>query len=546
MLRLLLPLVLSTSTAQAARNLDNAPPPQAGGSLWDYIEAPTPPSDSDAHDVQTSRGPTQDLLAARLSESAYVDRAAELARPPMGFYKDPVEALEADPLHLREFDATEFDIPVVVNDDVIRWMKYFTGRGRSWYGKWLGRSGKYWPMMFEKLDAAGAPRDLVFLSMIESGYATHAYSSAAAVGLWQFIASTGRMYKLRVDWWVDERRNPELATDAAIGYLTDLHKQYGDWYLAWAAYNAGPGRVNRGIRNHKTRDFWTMVKKGSFRTETDNYVPKLLAAAIIGKHPERYGFEGIVRQDPMEHETVTVPANVGIDVLAKCAGVTVDDFRSLNPHLRRWALPPSPARQVVHVPTKRSKKFLAALDKIPPDQRITHRRHKVRKGETLAKIAGKYSVSVHAIQSVNRIRDANRISVGQTLVIPVAGQPSSQTTLTSSAGGAATKRKRATSHVVRKGETLSQIAEKYKVKTSDLIRWNGLRSANRIRVGQKLKLGGTKAARASTWTRYTVRRGDTLSTIARRQGCSIAQLKQWNGLRSSRIMAGQKLKVKRK
>ena len=289
-----------------------------------------------------------------------------------------------------------------------------------------------------------------------------------------------------------------------------------------------------------------MVKKGSFRPETDNYVPKLLAAAIIGKHPERYGFAGIVRQDPMEHETVTVPANVGIDVLAKCAGVTVDDFRSLNPQLRRWALPPSPARQIVHVPTKKSKKFLAALERIPPDQRITHRRHKVAKGETLAKIAGKYSVSVHSIQSVNKIRNANRISVGQTLVIPVAGQPSGQTALTSSAGGGATKRKRTTTHVVRKGETLSQIAEKYSVKTSALMRWNALRSANRIRVGQRLKLSGTRATPASTWTRYTVRRGDTLSTIARRQGCTITQLKQWNGLRSSRIVAGQKLKVKRK
>ncbi len=546
--RYLFCLMLCSPTAFAARSLDKSPPPEKGASLWDFIEAPTPPKDSDSHDVHSSRGPTKDLLAARKSESAYFDRAAQLAMPPMDFYKNPIEALESDPLHLRKVDPSEFDIPVVVNDSVIKWMKYFTGRGRAWYGKWLARSGKYWPMMFEKLDAAGAPRDLVFLSMIESGYATHAYSRAAAVGLWQFIASTGRGYKLRVDWWVDERRDPELATDAAISYLTDLHKQYGHWYLAWAAYNAGPGRVNRGIRNHNTRDFWTMVRKSSFRPETDNYVPTMLAAAIIGKHPERYGFEGVVRQEPMEHDTVTVPPNVGIDVLARCAGISVDDFRSINPHLRRWALPPSPSRQMVHVPKKKAKKFLAALDKVPPDQRITHRRHTVKKGESLGMIATKYGVSVQAIQSTNKIRNVNRISVGHSLVIPMSGQSIPPAALASSAGGTKKKSRKTTSHTVKKGETLSQIASKYKVRTTDLMKWNALKSANRIRIGQRLSVHGSSksAAKTSSWSQYTVRRGDTLSTIARRRGCSVTEIKQWNSLKSSRIVVGQKLKVKRK
>ena len=317
---------------------------------------------------------------------------------------------------------------------MVKWLKYFTGPGRKWYGKWLARSGKYWPMMHEKLDAAGLPRDMVFLSMIESGYATHAYSHASAVGLWQFMAATGKGYDLRVDWWVDERRNPERATDAAIEYLTHLKKRYGHWYLAWAAYNAGPTRVSRGIRNHNTRDFWTLSKKGSFRPETDNYVPKLLAAAIIGKNPERYGFTGIEKQAPMSHDTVTVSANVGIDVLARCADVSVDEFRALNPQLRRWALPPSPARQLVHVPKDTSRAFLAALDKIPSDKRITHRRHKVKRGETLGTIARSYGVSSGSIQTVNKIRNANRIAVGQELVIPVSGQAGA-TSLAASRGG---------------------------------------------------------------------------------------------------------------
>jgi membrane-bound lytic murein transglycosylase D len=543
MLKNLLMLSLLVSTqADASR-----PSSATDGSLWDFIEAPTPPGDSDSHDAAMSILATKELQQARVTESAYIDRAFKLAQPPVDFYKDPVAYLAADPLHLKEIDPSEFDIPVVVNADVIRWMKYFTGNGRKWYGKWLSRGGKYQPMMIEKLEAAGLPRDMVYLSMIESGYATHAYSHAAAAGLWQFIASTGKAYDLRVDWWVDERRNPELATDAAIEYLAHLYKRYDHWYLAWAAYNAGPTRVSRGIKNHGTKDFWVLKKKGSFRPETDNYVPKLLAAAIIGKHPERYGFGDIVRQEPMKHETVTVSANVGIDVLARCAGISVDEFRTLNPQLRRWALPPSPARQTVHVPHKGSKKFLAALDKVPQGQRITHRRHTVKKGETLGTIGTKYGVKANTIQVANKIKNPNRISVGQNLVIPMAGQPIKPTALASSTGGKPKKpsKPKTKYHTVRSGQTLSHVANKYKVRVSDLMRWNNIKSANKIRVGQKLKLYGTGKPQIK-WTSYTVRRGDTLSTIARRHGCSTNDLKKWNKLSSTRIMAGQKLKVQRK
>ena len=432
---------------------------------------------------------------------------------------------------------------MVVNDSVVKWMKYFTGPGRKWYGKWLARSGKYWPMMHEKLDAAGLPRDMVFLSMIESGYATHAYSHASAVGLWQFMAATGKGYDLRVDWWVDERRNPERATDAAIEYLSHLKKRYGHWYLAWAAYNAGPTRVSRGIRNHNTRDFWTLSKKGSFRAETDNYVPKLLAAAIIGKNPERYGFTGIEKHEPLSQDTVTVSANVGIDILARCAGISVDEFRALNPQLRRWALPPSPTRQLVHVPKDKSRSFLAALDKIPSDKRITHRRHKVKRGESLGTIARKYGVSSGSIQSVNKIRNANRIAVGQELVIPVSGQAGATSLAASRGGEPATTVKRPAHHTVRRGQTLSGIARKYSLKSKDLARWNNIKDARRIQAGQKLKLSGAKAG--PQWTYYTVRRGDTLSGIAQRHGCATKDLRSWNKLRSSKIMAGQKLKIRK-
>jgi len=549
MLQLL--LLCALPLAQASRTPDASPPipAAADGSLWDYIEAP---SDADAHDRSRARRQSRELARTRYAEDDYIRQAREAVRVPIDFYKDPAGHMADDPLYLSQIDPRDFDIPVVVNADVIRWMKYFTGRGRRTMTKWLGRGGKYWPMMYGKLDTNNAPRDLIYLSMIESGYATHAYSSASAAGLWQFIPSTGRMYDLRVDWWVDERRDPELATDAAIEFLTELHGKYGDWYLAWSAYNAGPGRVNKAIRKHGTRDFWQLSAKKGLPKETRNYVPKLLAAAIIGKYPERYGFTDVTPADPIVLDTVTVPANVSLDVLAKCADLSVDEFRAINPKLRRWALPPSPAKHTVHVPRKRGKKFLAKLDKIPEDKRITHMRHTVKKGETLATIGRKHGVSSKAIQRVNKIKNPNRIKVGTNLVIPKNGGPSDKA-LADTHGHSKKKRKRSSkrtkksrpsAHTVRAGETLSGIANQYKVKTAELKSWNGLKSSNTIRVGQKLSLKSTAVSKTQ-WSSYTVRKGDSLSAIAKRHRCSIADLKKWNKLKSTQIHTGQKLKVQK-
>ncbi|MFT5681349.1 MAG: membrane-bound lytic murein transglycosylase D, partial [Myxococcota bacterium] len=431
-----------------------------------------------------------------------------------------------------------------------------TGPGRKYYQRWLSRSTRYRPMMYEKLDAAELPRDLVYLSMIESGYATHAYSSAAAVGLWQFIAPTGKQYELRIDWWVDDRRDPMQATDAAIGFLGDLYRRYDHWYLAWAAYNGGPGRVSKGISRNGTRDFWELVEHNAFPRETDNYVPKLLAAAIIGKHPDRYGFTGIEYQDAMAMDAVTVGPNIGLDVLARCAGITLEEFQELNPHLRRWALPPDPAEQVIYVPQTTGGAFLASLEKVPAQERLTYHRHKVQSGDSLGTIAAKYGTDMAAIQSVNRITNPNRIYVGMELVIPASGaEIPPDAALTSTSGGSSSTRSATTSsrsassstsgqtitHTVARGEALSKIAETYGVKTSDLMRWNQISNANRVNAGQKLKVHTS----AAQWNTYTVRSGDSLSRIAAANGCTTAQLKSWNDISGSTIYAGQKLKIKR-
>ena len=225
-----------------------------GGTLLDYVASP-------GAAVETT---SEEPVRARITEEEFVPTISIHGRPDAGFYIDPVSTLDVDPLHLSRIDPADFDIPIVINDDVERWMSYYTGRGRGYFTKWLERRGRYETLMTTALADAELPLDLIYLSMIESGYKTHAYSRAAAAGLWQFIAPTATGWGLRVDWWVDDRRDPEMATLAATRFLGHLYKKYDDWYLAWAAYNGGPGRVDRAIKKYGTRDFWELVDKGAF------------------------------------------------------------------------------------------------------------------------------------------------------------------------------------------------------------------------------------------------------------------------------------------
>lgn len=558
-----------TTTAETA---GEAYPNPAEGNLWDYVEGGSgdPDDNVNAEIVEES----EELREARRMEESFLTRVR--VNPPVEFYQDPIKVLAFDPLHLDKVIAADFDIPIDVNEDVVRWLKYFTGNGRKYYARWMSRSTVYRPMMYEKLRAAGLPDDLVYLSMVESGYSSSAYSSAAAAGLWQFIPSTGRLYDLRVDSWVDERRDPEASTDAAIAFLGDLYKQFGDWRLVWAAYNGGPGRVTKGQDRYDTKDFWELVAKNAFASETDNYVPKIMAAAIIGHNPERYGFTDIDFQPRLSRDTVTIKEGMfGLDVLADAAGVSVDELRDMNPHLRQLAVPPEGT--FVHVPKGRGETFAANVAAIPPEKRLTFQEHRVAKGETLGTIARKYGVSVTDLQRANHIKNPNQISVGTRLVIPGKGvsssayasatpkaessapaaeksstksssaktstKSSSSKSLVSSAGaGSKTPKTALTWHTVRKGENLSAIATRYGVTTADLLRWNGMSNANHVEAGQKLKV----YTPASEWTTHTVRSGDTLSSIASKYGCSVSDLQTWNKLSGSTILAGQKLKVQKK
>ena len=510
------------------------------GSLWDFIESQAlsqgyAQQDSENVGLSATTKPLPPFFHDQLIGS--VEKS---------FYLNPIKSLEHDPLFIDLIDQKDFDIPIVVNDDVVRWMKYMLGPGRKYYSVWLARSTKYTPMMQEKLRAAGLPEDMIYLSMIESGFKTSAYSSAAASGLWQFMPATGREMGLRVDWWVDERRDPELSTDAAIKYLSSLHKRFGHWYLVWAGYNGGPTRVARGIKNHDSRDFWNLVEKNAFPAETDNYVPKMVAAAIIGTYRERYGFDGIEYLTPLEYDFVSVEKNIGVDILASCAKISASEFSAMNPALSQSALPPSPSMHSIKIPKGNEEAFTSALAKIPPSERVTYLRHVIKKGDTLGTVAKRYNVSVTSIQKVNKIKNPNRISVGQVVMIPSSSQEMALASTSKSKKTPASKKSSSSKtklvyHVVKGGENLNLIAKKYNISTSDLKRWNKIRNANKIYPGQKLKVYTAK----TTWVSYTVKSGDSLSKIADKYNCSVSDIQSWNNLEGSKIYAGQKIKVQK-
>lgn len=389
--------------------------------------------------------------------------------------------------------ASKYDIPVTFNEAVAEYLDFFQGPGRRWFARWLERERRWAPIFREILREHGLPEDLVYLAMIESGFSTRAVSSAQAVGPWQFISATGQRYGLRVDFWVDERRDPIKATHAAAKFLGWLHAQWDDWYLAWAGYNGGPGRVFRGIREHGITDFWELAATpGVFHRETRHYVPKLIAAALIAKHPEHFGFTDLEPLAPLEWEWAEVPDATDLEVIASCAGVDVETLRELNPELSQWATPPvlpgqDPYR--LRLPPQTRETFLAAYAEIPPSRRFTFRSYRVQKGDTLGHIAQMFKTSTKELIRSNRIRNPRALQIGQTLLIPI---PPDALPPKAQGASAPLSRPRPVStadhHVLRKGETLSDVARRYGASVENLQRWNRIDDPRRVRAGTKLRV----------------------------------------------------------
>jgi membrane-bound lytic murein transglycosylase D len=413
----------------------------------------------------------------------------------------------------------------------------FAGSARERFISRLEKGSRYEPMIREKFRAANIPEDMYYLALVESGFDQHAYSRAAAVGMWQFMTGTARGTGLRVDWWVDERRDPVRSTDAAVKFLGWLREQFGSLYLAAAAYNGGPGRVSRGLSrlgdelDGTTGDdaFFALAEHDYLRGETKNYVPQLIAAALIAKEPAKYGMT--LRTLPrFAYDAVSVPASTPLVAIARASGSPLDSIRELNPQVLRGVTPPG-ARFVARVPVGRAAGFDSAFAALDPSVRMAYSRVETKKGQTFASVAAKNGVSARQLKWYNPKVSAlksGRLRVGQTVLVPSRAvvsaaldipDPAIEIYGSSSRAGSRT-------HVVRRGETLGGIAKKYGTTTSAIMRLNGLKK-NVIHPGQQLvvrasarRATSTKAAAtkssASKKRTTTIKKPTSSKTVAKK------------------------------
>src|SRR5881296_1910650 len=393
-----------------------------------------------------------------------------------------------------------FDIDVssfATKRRVLEYLEFFQVDSRDRFEIWLGRLGRYEGMIRERLRAKGLPEDLLYLTLIESGLSNTAVSRAKAVGMWQFMASTARLYGLTVDPWVDERRDPFKATEAAVNYLADLRERLGSVYLAAAAYNAGVGRIERGIDrlpgevdSVDDRTFFQLVNHRYLRRETRDYVPKLIAASLIAKRPEQYGFEA-QPLPPLVFDEITIPDATGLDVIARLADTTVAAVLDLNPQFVRGITPPARS-VVVRVPRGRGTLVAERFDSLPVTERITFVDHYVARGQTLSDIAKRYHVSVAMIEGANPRLHAHALRVGQRVIIPMSGRvvPLSAWSVPPEPRYRRVSRTDAStgSHRVRAGETATVIARRYGVSLTALLNYNGLTLGSVIRPGDVIKI----------------------------------------------------------
>lgn len=476
--------------------------------------------------------PTPELEEEQQSEAEFLANAPSIA------------GVKLDPKALSD----EYDIPMEVTPLVEQFVVYFQTKGRKWYATWLSRSGRYLPMMRGVFKENGLPQDLTFLAMIESGFSNKAWSRTKASGPWQFMKGTGGRYGLDDDWWVDDRRDPEMATRAAASHLKDLYEEFGDWYLAAAAYNAGAGKINHAIDKYNTRNYWQMCASGRYlRPETKQYVPKLIAAAIIAKHPEEFGFSGIEYLDPLAYETVVVPDATDLRVVAECAGADYDSVCELNPALKRMCTPPGQNWEV-RVPSGTSAQFAEAYATLDAKKRVTFRRHTVVVGDTPSSLARKYGTDVDGILRMNHLASARSLRVKQDLVIPVPVGNHALSAADLAPLPDAGKPRRGAASVYADDSDNAKIQRSIAAAAAnapkdspkiDLRDTSPRDNAKRVPVAEGKDFVPPPNREK---VKVTLATGDTLWKVSQEYGVSVQQIKRWNGIQNHRgVQAGDSL-----
>lgn len=397
------------------------------------------------------------------------------------------------------------DLPIPMNERVLSYVELFQGRLKDYIQDGLRRGSKYLPMIQSVFRAEGLPLDLAYIPIVESAFKPNALSRAKAKGVWQFMRGTALENGLRHDWFVDERSDPEKSTIAAAKYLKTLHQMFdGDWHLALASYNGGPGRVQRALKRYRAEDFWSLVERGrrTLPRETREYVPMILAAMIVARNPGQYGIE-FTPEPPIQYEKVMVPKAIDLRRVAEWAGTTIDEIQTLNPELRRWTTPVRYEYEV-KVPMGAGLALRERLADASTADLAAVKWYTVRRGETIRSIARKLKVNRVDLAEANQLRVTSRVRAGQSLIIPRAP-----------ATVLAARTDRPSPPVLATSESFAAGAD----------------DAPAVKSGQV------------TRTTYRVKRGDTLSSIARLFNTTVAKIRAWNGMTGSRIAAGDRLTI---